>query len=356
MFSTEYSNLVKAFYTILCTALSLLNLPAAAQDSANAVISADALDYYLIQAFQAPTARERIALNHIGIEVQAAAEGFLVTASLEDYPAHQAGIERGDIIVRVDGEPFHPVFSFNTQGSEPGEFVAATTAHLLEFERLGEVASVEINPVFENLYDSYRSATLQSVQEFSVGNKTIGYIRFWGLSRSTSDLFTLERTMRKFRDSDGLIIDLRNSYGFLSSKHLDLFVRNGRGTFEVSGASNQHVAVAQNFPPSATRTFTRPIVVLVNSKTRGGAELFAHGLAKPGRITTLGESTAGKIGSYSLEGNTLRYSPADQILIDGQRFESRGVVPNDLIPFPFTQSRRSDPQFETTVDILLGRI
>ena len=334
----------------------LLTQLAAAQDSENAAISADTLEYYLVQAFQAPTAKDRIALNHIGIEVRPADEGFLVTASLEGYPAHQAGIERGDRITRIDGEPFHPVFSFNAKDNEPGEFAPATSVQLLEFERRGEVKTIEVNPVFENLYDSYRSATLNSVQEFSVGNKTIGYIRFWGLSRSTSDLFTLERTMRMFRDSDGMIIDLRNSYGFLSSKHLELFVRNGRGDFKVSDASNRHAAIAQNFPPSATQTFTRPIVVLVNSKTRGGAELFAHGLAKPGRISTLGESTAGKIGAYSLEGSTIHYAPADQILIDGQRFESVGIMPDDSIPFPFSQSRRSDPQFETAVDTLLGRI
>lgn len=338
---------------MLCVLLTQL---AAAQDSEDANISADTLEFYLIQAFHAATTKDRLALNHIGIEALAADEGFLVTASLEGYPAHQAGIERGDRIMRVDGEPFHPVFSFNNEASRPDEFIPTATAHQLEFERAGETNTVEIVPVFENLYDSYRSATLNSVQEFSVGNKTIGYIRFWGLSRSTSDLFTLERTMRNFRDSDGMIIDLRNSYGFLSSKHLDMFVRNGRGEFEVSDASNQHAAITQNFPSSATRTFTRPIVVLVNSQTRGGAELFAYGLAKPGRITTLGENTAGKIGSYTLDGSTLHYSPADQILIDGRRFESTGVVPNDLIPFPFTESRRSDPQFETTVDILLGRI
>lgn len=356
MYSNHLVNLSRTLRVFLCAAVTLLAQPITAQESENATISADTLDYYLVQAFQAPTAEDRIALNHIGIEVQTAEDGYLVTASLEGYPAHQVGIERGDRILRVDGEPFHPVFSFNATGSEPSEFIAATSAYRLEFERLDEVTSVEINPVFENLYDSYRSATLTSVQEFSVGNKTIGYIRFWGLSRSTSDLFTLERTMRTFRDSDGMIIDLRNSYGFLSSKHLDMFLRNGRGNFEVSGTSNQHVEIAQNFPTSATRTFTRPIVVLVNSMTRGGAELFAHGLAKLGRITTLGENTAGEIGSYSLNGNTLRYSPADQVLIDGQRFESTGVIPNDVIPFPFTQSRRSDPQFETTVDILLGRI
>ncbi|MBL4582878.1 MAG: PDZ domain-containing protein [Gammaproteobacteria bacterium] len=341
---------------ILYATTALLTQLTAAQDSETTSITTDALEYYLVQAFHARTANDRIALNHIGIEVQAADDGFLVTASLEGYPAHQAGIERGDKILQVDEKPFHPVFSFNAKDSEPSEFVPATAVFLLEFERRGEVTSIEINPVFENLYDSYRTATLNSVQEFSVGNKTIGYIRFWGLSRSTSDLFTLERTMRKFRDSDGLIIDLRNSYGFLSSRHLELFVRNGRGSFEVSDTANQHAAIAQDFSANAARTFTRPIVVLINSETRGGTELFAHGLAKPGRITTLGERTAGKIGSYTLSENTVRYAPADQTLIDGQRFESVGVVPDDPISFPFAQSRRSDPQFETTVDILLGRI
>lgn len=353
MFSTPLSNLARSCCVILCVLLTQL---AAAQDGENANISSGTLEYYLIQAFQAATTKDRMALNHIGIEVLPAEEGFLVTASLEGYPAHQAGIERGDKIVRVDGESFHPIFSFNSEASGPDEFIPAATTHQLEFERLGETIAVEIVPVFENLYDSYRSATLTSVQEFSVGNKTIGYIRFWGLSRSTSDLFTLERTMQTFRDSDGMIIDLRNSYGFLSSRHLDMFVRDGRGEFEASDASNQHAAIGQNFPSSETRTFTRPIVVLVNSQTRGGAELFAYGLAKPGRITTLGENTAGQIGSYTLDGSTIHYSPADQILIDGERFESVGVAPNDLIPFPFTESRRSDPQFETTVDILLGRI
>ena len=354
--STVHSNLIRTCRVILCCAAVLLTQLAGAQNSQNAAITADALEYYLVQAFQAPTAKDRIALNHIGIEVRPADDGFLVTASLEGYPAHQAGIERGDIILHIDGKPFHPIYSFNAKDNKPGEFAPVTAVHLLEFKRRGEATSVEISPVFENLYDSYRSAILNSVQEFSVGNKTIGYIRIWGLSRSTSDLFTLERTMRMFRDSDGMIIDLRNSYGFLSSKHLDLFVRNGRGKFQVSDFSNRHAAIDQVFPASATRTFTRPIVVLVNSKTRGGAELFAHGLAKPERTTTLGEITAGKIGSYSNDGKTIRYSPAEQILIDGRRFESKGVVPNDSIDFPFSQSSRSDPQFETAVDVLLGVI
>ena len=164
MISIDRSTLITTCHASLCATLFLLAQLVVAKDNENAAISADALEYYLVQAFQAPTAKDRIALNHIGIEVLPADNGFLVSASLEGYPAHQAGIERGDKIVRVDGESFHPVFSFNARDSEPGEFIPATKVQLLEFERRGEVTSVEITPVFENLYDSYRTATLNSIQ------------------------------------------------------------------------------------------------------------------------------------------------------------------------------------------------
>lgn len=356
MFSIKHSGLIKICHAIFCSAAIFLAQPNFAQDKQDITLSADELEYYLIQAFQAATAKDRIALNHIGIEVIPADNGYLVSASLEGYPAHQAGIERGDKIVRVDGKAYHPIYSFNAKDRNPSEFMASTKIHTLEFERRGETVSVELAPVFENLYDSYRSATLNSVQTFSVGNKIIGYIRFWGLSRSTSDFFTLERTMRSLKGCDGIIIDLRNSYGYLSSKHLDMFMRNGRGNFTVSDTSNQHAAITSNSPALVTQAFTRPIAVLVNSKTRGGAELFAYGLAKSGKTSTLGEKSPGKIGNYTLEGNGLRYFPADQVLIDSQEFESIGIVPEHIIPFPFAESRRNDPQFEASIDALLGRI
>ena len=345
--------------TPICTLLHLLIAVAASaaagQTSEAYELGDDTLEYYLIQAFEAPLAEQRIALNHIGIEVQTAESGFLVTAALEGYPAHQAGIERGDKVVRVDGEPYHPVYSFNALDVQPTDFAASTGARNLEFERVGVSHSVQIVPVFENLYDSYRSATLNSAQAFPLGNKTIGYIRLWGLSRSTSDLFALDLLMRNFPDSDGMILDLRNAYGYLSSEHLDLFVRDGRGYFETSDAANRHTALGQGIPSSA-RPFTKPIVVLVNSRTRGGAELLAYGLSKLERITTLGEASEGRIGSYTQHDRVMRYLPAPETLIDGRRFENIGVTPQQDVPFPFTQSGRSDPQFESALDFLLGRI
>lgn len=351
MARTTHQGPLQSLCALLCVLVALAISGAAGQTSEGHEVSDDMLEYYLAQAFEAPRAEQRIALNHIGIEVRAAENGFLVTAALEGYPAHQAGIERGDTIIRVDGEPYHPVYSFNARDVQPASFAASIAARSIEFERIGAPQTVEIVPVFENLYDSYRSATLNSAQAFPLGNKTIGYIRLWGLSRSTSDLFALDLLMRNFPDSDGMILDLRNAYGYLSSEHLDLFVRDGRGYFDSSDASNRHTALGQGVPSSA-RPFTKPIVVLVNSRTRGGAELLAYGLSKLERITTLGEASEGRIGSYTQQDSLMRYLPALETLIDGQRFEGAGVTPQEAVPFPFTQTGRSDPQFESAVDFL----
>jgi carboxyl-terminal processing protease len=310
----------------------------------------------LIQAFQAPSVEERTPLNHIGVTVQKAENGYRVTAALEGYPAHQEGIERGDTIVRVNGEPYHPVYSFNAHDTDGRGFTPKPSEYRVEYERLGDLETVNTVPVFENLYDSYRTATFNSMQAFPLGNKTIAYVRFWGLSRATSDLFSLEVAMSGFTNSDGLIIDLRNSYGYLSSNHLDMFIRNSRVSFTASNDSNSHAAIESSFASTANRVFTKPIVVLINAQTRGGAELFAHALSKLGRVTTLGEISAGEIGAFTVNENTLRYLPAEQTLIDGQPFEDVGVAPKQVIAFPYTQGGRSDPQFEAAVDILLGTI
>ncbi len=325
----------------------------------NLTLEDSQLDYYLLQAFQAKSAPQRIALNHIGIQVQPVDGAYLVTASLEDYPAQLAGIERGDKILSVNGAPFHPVHSFNA-AADAEDFTPSPAEYELEVSRNGSSRMLRLTPVFENLYDSYRTATLNSIQKFPTGNKTIGYVRFWGLSRASDDLVSMEKIIQQLDDCDGLIIDLRNSFGYLSASHLDLLFPNRRRYFTTTGSANEHGKLGATGIGDDGDYYQKPIAVLLNSTTRGGAELFAYQLSKLERVVTLGEKTAGKIGEFIMqenaEGKQLRYLPAEGVLIDGKAFESLGVEPEQVIAYPFEQSTRSDPQYEAAVALLLGII
>jgi len=344
--------------------------------------------FYRVQSFDTKAGAKPVAINHLGIETKQAADGgYLITAALEGYPAHAAGLERGDIVLHIDGADFHPVLSLNPRAME-GEFRPHSALAELTYKRGATVLTARVEPVFESLYDSYRSATLNSVLSFAAGNKVIGYVRLWALTRETGDFVTLSQLLQSLHDTDGIVLDLRNSYGYLASEHIDLF-RASRSDFlsiSLVGKPNSNAIEHERnrlLPArqrdDTLRAYRKPIAILIDSSTRGAAELLAYQLAKLDRVTTVGEPTLGRLGSYqrdggvetlvensvenlennlnkSLDGGFLDYSAADRVLIDGNVFEGIGVKPKRNAPFPFETVSRGDPQFQVAVNVLMGVI
>ena len=74
------------------------------------------------------------------------------------------------------------------------------------------------------------------------------------------------------------------------------------------------------------------------------------------RITSLGESTAGMLGEIEFNDSNLTYTPASDFVVNDLRLEEVGVEPEQVVNFPFSESRRDDPQFETAITWLLGVI
>ena len=323
-------------------------------------VTGDSLDYYLFQSFLVADSQQRISLNHIGIQGKQLETGFLVTAVLEGYPAHTIGLNRGDLIISVDGEPFHSVNTFNFERDINGAFTSITREHQLTFQRNDTTIKVSVLPVFENLFDSYRSATSNSVLEFSAGNKSIGYVRFWALSRGTNDLINYQELMASLDHCDGIIFDLRNSFGYLDSQHLDLVFNDKDNYFIVTEPPGQDYDFADLSPNLSFENYRKPIALLLNEDTRGGTELFAHQLAKLQRVITIGSATAGKIGKFRIKSDfaaaPIEYQPATEVFIDGILFEGLGIEPDLSVRFPYETTTRGDPQYDAAVNALLGII
>ena len=336
---------MRILYLVLLFSLAIGN--AAAQLSPNST-----LEQLLVQSFHANINAERVVLNHIGIEAVEVSNGYLVTAVLEGYPAHAVDIRRGDIIEKADGNPFHPIESFNSERDANGDFLPEREEHILVLFRANDSMELSVIPVFENLYNSYRSATANSVLQFSAGNKTIGYIRFWALSRATADIINYRALLRELSGTDGIIFDFRNSLGFLDPQHLDLVFPTRDNYFTSSLENNSYTQFAENSPAFETTPYRKPIAVLLNRDTRGGTELFAYQLKKLQRVITLGEATRGEIGEYLFED----LSNGEEFYIDGQPFRGSAIIPEQLIPFPYENTERGDPQFDAAINALLGII
>lgn len=314
--------------------------------------------FYLLQPFYATTAAARHKIYHIGIEASRIADTFVVRALLDGYPAQQAGVRRGDRLLSVNDKPFDPLRSF-----EPALDSTATATAMpvsLQLARADQLLTFDLSPVFENLYDSRRSASLDSIQEFTAGNKTIAYFHPWALSRNLNDLLSFIQVIEDLALSDGLILDLRDSYGFMSVQHLDAFLPTRLSLTAVTGPSTSLTQIDEAAASLVTRHYGKPVAILINAGTAGGAELLAYQLALLDRITTIGETTAGELGVYEyLDGpdsQVLQYLPAENAAVDGIPLTEFRVDPELVIEYPLSLTTRSDPQFEAAFNLLLGRI
>lgn len=246
--------------------------------------------HYLHQAFAAPTPEQRPALYHAGIIPEPVNNHWYVGAVLHGYPAHRAGLRRGDHILRVNGQPFHPVQSLNQAAPAPGSGRETPTVSL-EYERNGTPVTITLHPVFENLYDSYRSATDASINRFITGNKAVTYIHLWAISRSPADLQYYRYLFNTvFRGSDALILDLRYACGYVDWQHTDPFFASRLAFPALPGQeddTDQWVTPPSD-PPDPIRRFEGPTVIISNKHTGGGAEVLMHRLRTSQRVMLVG--------------------------------------------------------------------
>ena len=259
----------------------------------------DNLDAYLGAALTSRRSDRQQRLNHIGIAVATFEGRQLVSAVLDNSPASAASLRRGDRILTVNDEPYHPVYSFNPQ--PPAMPEPDRRVFRLVFSRGGAEQEAAVPTIFNNLFDSYRSAVEASVQQFNMGNKVIGHVRLWGVSGNANDLVVLQRIMTDFRSTSSLIVDLRNAAGYLGPEHLALFLPGDFGDY-----------------------YSNPMTVIVDRTTVGAAEEFARELSRLERVTSVGSPTAG------------------------------GLQPELPADWPLDSTSPNDPQFEAALGLLAG--
>ena len=328
-----------------------------------AEFAADSLYYYLVQAFNAATATQRISLNHIGVQLEQIDGAYIVSSVLDGYPAHLAGIQRADKIISVDGLPYHPIDSFNRNAKDKANFTPNTETHNLTLRRGERELSFEILSVYENLYDSFRSASLNSVMEFGVGNKVIGYVHFWGLSRSSNDIIYFEEVLAELANTDGIIVDIRDSFGHIGTEHFDQIFPSQRSYYQLSDISNpsalENLSTYNPSTISRHRYYGQPLAVLQNRNTQAGMELFSYQLSKLQRVESIGETTAGRLGKFSQVGpgdaaSNILYTGNTELRADETAIESIGIAPDHFIDYSLTTPVSEDPQYAAAVQVLMS--
>ena len=273
----------------------------------------------MLRAQQNPTAG-------IGALLRANPEGdgyIFVEEVFAESPALAAGIQAGDLIIRVDNVDLTPENSVSVLESISGD--AGTRVSL----------TIRSNNVDRTEDILRRIVPLPSVYSQILGNTGVGYIQILDFNRHTPDQFRRERDRMLAAGAQSLLFDLRDVEGgrlAYAARVLDTLVPPG--VIVSSRNRNGEDAVLYT---AGQGELDMPMVTLINGGTTGPAELFAQVLRDYDKARSVGVSTAGKGVVQEIiplaDGSAIEITVALLVTPSGTIFNGVGVRPDYEVAF-----------------------
>ena len=273
------------------------------------------------QDLQAGTSGE---FGGLGIEV-GMEDGFIkVIAPIDDTPAQRAGVEAGDLIIRLDDTPVKGMSladAVNLMRGQPG------TSIVLTIVREGRDGPIRITIKRDVIQiTSVRSRTLEP---------GFGYIRISQFQNRTGQ--NLRDAVARLRDDAGdelrgLVLDLRNNPGGVLSAAVsvsDAFLKEGTIVYTEGRMDEAKLKFSAKGSDILDGI---PLVVLVNAGSASASEIVAGALQDHRRAVIIGEKTFGKGSVQTIlpldNGSALKLTTARYYTPSGVSIQARGIVPD----------------------------
>ncbi|MEW6264392.1 MAG: S41 family peptidase [Thermodesulfobacteriota bacterium] len=270
----------------------------------------------------------RGSFSGVGIEITIKDGLPVVVSPIEGSPAHKAGLQVGDQILKIDGASTKDMTLLDVvrriRGPQ-GSTVVLTVVHE------GEQKPLDV-PIVRAVIP------LRSVR-YEVLEKGYGYIRVTNFQGDTAD--AVEKALTALQSETpplkGLILDLRSNPGGLldqSVRTASHFLKSGGLVVYTKGKIEE-----QNMELKAsggTRARDFPMVVLVNEGSASASEIVAGALQDHKRALVVGAKTFGKGSVQTIiplpDGSGLRLTTARYYTPLGRSIQATGINPDVLVP------------------------
>ena len=264
----------------------------------------------------------------LGIEVTME-EGFVkVVSPMDDTPAFRAGVEAGDYITHIDGEPILGLSlneAVERMRGPVGEKIVITIVRVSEDEPFDVTIirdTIKLVAARVRVEDGVVIMRVSTFNEQTTPNLIEGVEKVLQETEGISGV-------------SGFILDLRNNPGGLLSEAVsvsDLFLEEG----EIVSTRGRSKSDMDRFSASKGDIAEgRPLIVLINGGSASASEIVAGALQDHGRAILVGTKTFGK-GSVQtvvpLAGKVaMRLTTARYFTPSGRSIQAMGVSPDIIV-------------------------
>ena len=316
------------------------------------------------QEFSALTSQTSGEVSGVGLRlaIHKRTSDLIVVDAIRNSPAMNAGIRRGDRIVRIDGKPTALMTLEQATEAIQGDIETEVSLQVARREK-------RKNNIFEvTLVRSQieiPSVTFNLKQE---GQMRIGYIRLDEFSSHAAEQMKAAIADLQKQQASAFVLDLRGNPGGLLFSSVDIarmWMERGDIVKTVDRRGGD-----RNFSANGKALTDLPLVILINRGSASASEILASALQENGRATLIGTRTYGKGTVQSVhslpDGSGLAVTIARYFPPSGQDINDKGIAPDVYLNLTKEQSLRlrrdpslmgtsSDPQYRRAVSVLRTR-
>ncbi|MBA4289667.1 MAG: peptidase S41 [Pseudomonas sp.] len=259
----------------------------------------------------------------LGIEL-GSEDGFLkVVSPIDDTPASAAGIQPGDLIIKIDGQPTKGLSlmqAVEKMRGKPGSDIELTLVR-----EGGRPFDVELTRAVIKV----RSVKSQLLDE------GYGYIRITQFQVNSGE--EVGKALAKLRKDNGkklrgIVLDLRNNPGGVLQAAVEVtdhFLKKGLIVYTEGRIANSELRF--NADP-ADASEGAPLVVLINGGSASASEIVAGALQDHKRAVLMGTDSFGKGSVQTVlplnNDRALKLTTALYFTPNGRSIQAQGIVPD----------------------------
>ena len=301
--------------------------------------------YYNAQEWEEMWADDEGEYGGIGIQLLGNYEDntVFITRVFKNTPAENAGLLRGDKLIRVEDIMVDATTMQNAVNVMRGELESEVEVEVL---RGGEPlvfvmprATIHVNRV-----------------EYQMLEDQVGYICLYEFAGDCAEAFEKALNDLIEQGATSLVVDLRdNGGGWVkdAEKVADLFLDEQLLFYSEDRYGNREESRTKNGKTDI------PLVMLVNEFSASSSEILSGSLRDLGRATLVGTNTYGKgiiqyVVPMSEGGDGIQFTVAQYFLASGEAVHKVGILPDVVVEYPeeltgvYMQfGDMSDPQLKT---------